>query len=285
MAIHTLLPPSTHTFCDHPVWQFLHPPRIRKCFPRARPAPAGVSACRCVAHGSPDRASGDPCFRRSCVRDHSRRSPAPSKKLAHRGFGCTWRAHPAQHRVPYVRRGGAHPRFPGDVGNGSRMEARRGPIRVFSGCPIVSGAPRAGHPASPDARSREPSPRTTAAGRRRPSRTPRLCKIAHQVFVEAGPGALPARIAAPADDRDEHVESPSKNADGPSLRPHHLPSPHVPAECPTRNGKALPRLREHRRTTAEPRQRIVTQARPVTKSTKSQKEWPHTATESAELAE
>ena len=33
-------------------------------------------------------------------------------------------------------------------------------------------------------------------------RVPRLCKIAHQVFVEAVSGALPAGIAA-VDDRDE----------------------------------------------------------------------------------
>ena len=89
------------------------------------------------------------------------------------------------------------PGFPGDVGNGRRMEARQGAIRIFSGNSIVfRSAAQPTIPASPDARSREASPRTSAAGTHRPFRALRLCKIAHQVFVEAGSGALPAGIAA-----------------------------------------------------------------------------------------
>ena len=48
------------------------------------------------------------------------------------------RAPPRPARPPW--RGA--PGFPGDVGNGGRMEARQGAIRIFSGNPIVSGAPR-----------------------------------------------------------------------------------------------------------------------------------------------
>jgi hypothetical protein len=70
----------------------------------------------------------------------------------------------------------------------------RGPSAFFQETPWSSRRPGIGHAASPDARSREPSNLTTAAGTRWPSRAPTLCKIAHQVFVKAGPGALPAGI-------------------------------------------------------------------------------------------
>jgi hypothetical protein len=82
----------------------------------------------------------------------------------------------------------------GDVGNGRRMEARQRAMRIFSDAPWSSGRSAACHPASPDARSREPSPRMTAAGTRRISRAPRVFKIAHQVFVAAGSRALSAGI-------------------------------------------------------------------------------------------
>jgi hypothetical protein len=74
------------------------------------------------------------------------------------------------------------------------MEARPRAMRNFFRNPRVfrSGSATR-HPASPDARSGELSPRRTAAGTRSPSRARRVCKIARQVFVEAGHGALPAR--------------------------------------------------------------------------------------------
>ena len=108
-----------------------------------------------------------------------------------------WRVHHAQHRVPHVGRGGAHQASLGTSGTADGWKRGRGPSAFFSGTPIVSGAPR-----NPPFRlhlMRDPVnrlPRTTAAGTRRPSRAPRLCKIAYQVFVEAGSGALPAGIAA-----------------------------------------------------------------------------------------
>jgi hypothetical protein len=40
------------------------------------------------------------------------------------------------------RQGRGAPGFPGDVGNGRRMEVRRGAIRVFSGNPFPAAAPR-----------------------------------------------------------------------------------------------------------------------------------------------
>ncbi|HYR07999.1 MAG TPA: hypothetical protein VEQ60_09530, partial [Longimicrobium sp.] len=49
-----------------------------------------------------------------------------------------------------------------------------------------------------------------AAGTRRPFRAPRLCKIAHQVFVKAGSGVLSAGIVATDDDEDEHEGGPLK---------------------------------------------------------------------------
>jgi hypothetical protein len=77
------------------------------------------------------------------------------------------------------------------------MEARQGAIRIFFGNLIVlQGASQPAIPALPDARSREPSNLTTAAGTRRTSRAPRLCEIAHQVVVGAGSGAFPADIIA-----------------------------------------------------------------------------------------
>ena len=101
-------------------------------------------------------------------------------------------------RAPRHGRRAGHGVARGELATASRdvrRATRSAMNEMFAGCAIISGAPRTSLPASPDARSREPSPRTTAAGTRRLSRAPRLCKTAHQVFVEAGPGALP--IMAP----------------------------------------------------------------------------------------
>ena len=96
----------------------------------------------------------------------------PIKKAAHRGFGCTPRVAGNRGELttrntvsPHVGCGGTHKASLGDVGNGSRVEARQGAIRIFSGNPIVfRSAPQPAIPASPDARSREPSSRTITAG-------------------------------------------------------------------------------------------------------------------------
>jgi hypothetical protein len=90
------------------------------------------------------------------------------------------------------------------------------------------------HPASPDARSREPSPRTTAAGTRRPSRVPGIRKIAHQVFVKAGSGALPA-ASSPADAGDEREGVSSKKFSWPLTASASSAQPDVRRRCPTRN--------------------------------------------------
>ena len=95
------------------------------------------------------------------------------------------------------------PGFSGDVGNGRRMEARQGAIRVFSGTPFPPQRPAAHHSGF----IRCAIPRTvatarTSAGPPRHSREPRLRQIAHQVFVEAGSGALAARGRRRAGDED-----------------------------------------------------------------------------------
>ena len=98
---------------------------------------------------------------------------------------------------PHVGRGGAHQASPGTSGTADGWKRGREPSAFFQGTPSSSGAPR-----SPQFRlhlMRDPVNRplrATAAGTRRPFRAPRHCKIAHQVFVEAGSGAVPAGIAA-----------------------------------------------------------------------------------------
>jgi hypothetical protein len=89
---------------------------------------------------------------------------------AHRPVASSPRATPCPARRPW--RGASS--FPESVGNGSRTEGRRRAIRIFSGSRWSSRAPEARHPALPDARAREPSELTTAAGTRRPSRAPTL---------------------------------------------------------------------------------------------------------------
>jgi hypothetical protein len=129
------------------------------------------------------------------------RTVSGNRVKVHRGLGCTprisrWRAHHAQHRVPHVRRGGAHKAFLKTSGTAAGWKRGRGPSAFFREPHGLPERPGTRHSASPDARSREPSDLTTPAGTRRPSRAPRALKIAHQVFVEAGSRVLPAGIVA-----------------------------------------------------------------------------------------
>ena len=85
--------------------------------------------------------------------------------------------------------------FSGAGGNGRRMEARQGAMRIFFWNPIVFRS--APHSAIRLHLMRDPvNPARfhDRGGNARASRAPRLCKIAHQVFMEAGSGALPAGI-------------------------------------------------------------------------------------------
>jgi hypothetical protein len=80
----------------------------------------------------------------------------------------TWREavadSPCTAPCPARRPGRGAPGFLGDVGNGRRMEARQGAIRIFSGTPFPPQRPAAHHSASPDAQSGEPSPRANPCG-------------------------------------------------------------------------------------------------------------------------
>ena len=89
----------------------------------------------------------------------------PPRSCVHRGWLArrasqeTVANSPRATQCPRRRPWRGAPGFPGDVGNGSRIEARQGAIRVFSGNSMVfRSAPRPTIPASPDARSRDPSP-------------------------------------------------------------------------------------------------------------------------------
>jgi hypothetical protein len=186
------------------------------------------------------------------------RKPGSSRILLHAAHRRKpWANSPCATPCPSRRPWRGAPRFPGDVGNGRRMEARQGPIRIFSRKAKVTGVqplPRSLGEGSPRAARNErrrrrgrgpprrrrgllpatlrnsqadfailvffrhpivlhrapqpairlhlmrdpvnPSPRTTATGTRRPSRVPRIHKIAHQVFVKAQSGALPAGLFA-----------------------------------------------------------------------------------------
>ena len=91
--------------------------------------------------------------------------------MVHRGFRCTlhirrWRVHHARHRVPHVGRGGAHQASRRASETAAGWKRGRGPSAFFR---ETQGRPQraaARHSASPDARSREPSPRSTGAGTR-----------------------------------------------------------------------------------------------------------------------
>ena len=190
------------------------------CADQSRPATPGRSAC----HFGVDTAR-------------------PRKRKVHRGFGCP-RASPEtmadSSRVAPCRTSAVAGRTKLPWRRRERQSdgsATGGPSAFFRGTPSFPERPATGHPASPDARSRRPCPRTTAAGTRQPSRAPRLCEIAHQVFVEAGPGALPARIVAPADDRDAHEESPEKTRMAPHCVRTIRPTPRSTLDVQPETGK------------------------------------------------
>jgi hypothetical protein len=149
------------------------------------------------------------------------------EKEVQRGSGCTSRiagtvaSSPRAPPFPARRPWRVARHFPADVGNGRGMEARQGAVRIFFRNPVVlRGAPQPIIPASPDARSREPPPCTTAAGTRRPFRAWRLCKIARQVFVEAGPVRF-RQASPPADDGNGH-DTESVERPPPEKRAGHL---------------------------------------------------------------
>jgi hypothetical protein len=104
------------------------------------------------------------------------------------------------------------------------MEARQEAIRIFFWNTFPATAPpQPTIPASPEARSRKPSPRENLLRERlRPSRGPRLRQIAPRVFVEAGSGALAAGDRPRAGDADGGIGISQKNSHGPL--PHFHPS-------------------------------------------------------------
>jgi hypothetical protein len=124
--------------------------------------------------------------------------PCETSFQVHRGFPCTPRmagsggGSPRATTFPARPQGLNAPGFPGDVGNGRRMEVRQEAIRDFSGNPF----PAAALHSPPSGIIRCAIPRTLPSHEplreRLPSRGPRLRGIAHRVFVEAGSGALAA---------------------------------------------------------------------------------------------
>jgi hypothetical protein len=149
--------------------------------------------------------------------------------------------------------------FPGDVGNGSRMEARQGAMRIFFRNPIVFRS--ASQPAIRLYLMRDPVSRPLA-------RSQRECAglLAFRDFARSrircswrlGPVRFRQTSPPPADDGDGHGGPPQKNSHGPSLRPHRPRNQTFHARCPTRNGEAPHWLRECRQATAEPRRRTTT---------------------------
>ena len=120
--------------------------------------------------------------------------------------------------------------------------AAGGHPRFFRNSIVFRSAPQPTIPASPDARSRKPSPRTTAAGMRRLSRAPRLCKIAHQVSWRLGPVRF-RQASPPADDGDEHEGPPQKMRMAPCRTS--SPVPTLGFAC---TGPPAARWLKHRRT-------------------------------------
>jgi hypothetical protein len=147
--------------------------------------------------------------------------------------------------------------FPGDVGNGSRMEARQGAMRNFFRNPIVlQSAP---HPAIRLHPMRDPVSRPLARPQREPAGL-----LARRHFQRSRircswrPGAVRFRQASlPADD-GMSMRRPLKKI---VMAPHCVRTIRATRRStpdgPTRNGEALHRLRGCRRTTAEPRRRTI----------------------------
>jgi hypothetical protein len=114
-----------------------------------------------------DEAGADAGFRE---RERDGNAAGHPRFSGHRGFRCTPRmaggggGFTKRDTVSCASAGRGAPGFPGDVGNGRRMEARQRAIRVFSGTPFPPERPPAHHSASPDAQSGKPSSRANPAG-------------------------------------------------------------------------------------------------------------------------
>jgi hypothetical protein len=176
-----------------------------------------------------------------------------ARRASPRTVASSPRATPCPARPPW--RGAQS--FPGDVGNGSRMEARQGAIRIFFGNPgVLRSAP---HPAIRLHLMRDPVSHPLG----RPQRE-RAGLLALREFARSrircswrlGPVCF-RQTSSQADDGMSTKGLLKKFCHGPSLRPHHRRNPTFHARCPTRNGEAPHRLRGCRRTTAEPRRRAT----------------------------
>jgi hypothetical protein len=120
---------------------------------------------------------------------------------------------------PARRPGRSAPGFPGGVGNGSRMEARQGAIRVFSGNTFPAAAPR-----SPPFRlrpMRDPANRPlarTSAGTP-PAFSPAQASQDRASGVRGGRlRCAYGRTSAPTGDEDGGIGISPQNADGPLPR-------------------------------------------------------------------
>jgi hypothetical protein len=155
--------------------------------------------------------------------------------LVHRGFRCTpdlagsGGGSPCAIPCPARRQGRGAPGFPGDVGNGRRMDVRQGAIRVFSWNTFPAAAPRSPpfrlHPMRDPAKSLLAR---TSAGTPPLSRRPRLRQIAHRGFVEAGSGALAAGGRRRAGDEDGGIGISQKTRMAPCRASIPLPFPTRP---------------------------------------------------------
>jgi hypothetical protein len=134
------------------------------------------------------------------------------------------RVHHAQHRVPHVGRGGAHQASLGMSGTADGWKRGRGPSAFFQAPHCRQQRPAACHPASPDARSREPFPRTTAAGMAGPVALRDFARSRIRCSWRLGPVRF-RHASSPADDGDEHEGVSSKKfswpltASAPSAQP------------------------------------------------------------------
>ena len=148
---------------------------------------------------------------------------------ARRASPEAWRAHHARHRVPHVGRGGAHETSLGISGTADGWKRGRGPSAFFRDAPSSPERPGPGLPASPDARSCEPSPRTTRGGERAGLRALRN-SARSRIGCSWGLGPVRFRQASPpAVDGDAHEGFPQKISHGPL--PHLTPVPTLDFAC------------------------------------------------------
>jgi hypothetical protein len=146
--------------------------------------------------------------------------------MVHRGLGLytahhrkPWRAHHLQHRVPHVRRGGAHEASLETSGTAAGWKRGRGPSAFFGNPMLLRSAPQ---PAIRLHLLRDPVSRPLA----RPQRG-HAGLLARRDFARSrircswrlGPVRF-RHASSQADDGDEHEAAPQKNCHGPSLRPH-----------------------------------------------------------------